>query len=89
MTNQIIISDITIHKDVPGRYSLNNLLKATGGEDKIKPVRGKSATEKQNTSFHTITTRQMKTGVKSCLNCLQYSQPMGNQRDAHKSVGFA
>lgn len=25
MTNQIIISDITIHKDAQGRYSLNDL----------------------------------------------------------------
>lgn len=38
MTNQIIISDITIHKDSQGRYSLNDLHQASGGEEKDKPA---------------------------------------------------
>ena len=38
MTNQIIISDITIHKDAQGRYSLNDLHQASGGEEKDKPA---------------------------------------------------
>lgn len=38
MTNQIIISDITIHKDSKGRYSLNDLHQASGGERKYEPA---------------------------------------------------
>lgn len=38
MTNQIIISDIAIHKDAQGRYSLNDLHQASGGEEKDKPA---------------------------------------------------
>lgn len=38
MTNQLIISDITIHKDSEGRYSLNDLHQASGGERKYEPA---------------------------------------------------
>lgn len=38
MTNQIIISDIAIHQDHEGRYSLNDLHKASGGDQKDKPI---------------------------------------------------
>ncbi|MBC8949382.1 KilA-N domain-containing protein [Xenorhabdus sp. TS4] len=37
-TNQIIISDVSIHQDTQGRYSLNDLHKASGGEEKNKPA---------------------------------------------------
>lgn len=37
MTNQIIISDITIHKDAQGRYSINDLHKAAGNERRHEP----------------------------------------------------
>ncbi|ECE1745248.1 phage antirepressor Ant [Salmonella enterica] len=38
MTNQIIISDISIRQDSEGRYSINDLHKASGSEQKDKPV---------------------------------------------------
>ncbi|SHG32150.1 KilA-N domain-containing protein [Pantoea sesami] len=38
MTNSIVISDIVIHQDAEGRYSINDLHKAAGGHDNIKPV---------------------------------------------------
>ncbi|PHM23699.1 KilA-N domain-containing protein [Xenorhabdus ehlersii] len=38
MANQIIISDITIHQDAKGRYSINDLHQASGGERKHEPA---------------------------------------------------
>lgn len=38
MTNQIIISNISIHQDAEGRYSLNDLHAASGKSDKDKPA---------------------------------------------------
>nr|WP_232353068.1 KilA-N domain-containing protein [Hafnia alvei] len=39
MTNaQLIISDITIHQDSEGRYSINDLHKASGGELRHAPA---------------------------------------------------
>jgi hypothetical protein len=37
MTNQIIISNISIHQDAQGRYSLNDLHKAAGNERRHEP----------------------------------------------------
>lgn len=37
MTNQIIISDIAIHQDEEGRYSVNDLHKASGSERRHEP----------------------------------------------------
>lgn len=37
MTNQIIISDISIHQDSKGRYSINDLHKAAGAEHRHLP----------------------------------------------------
>jgi hypothetical protein len=37
MTNQIIISDIVIHRDTEGRYSINDLHKAAGNERRHEP----------------------------------------------------
>ncbi|EBU9233327.1 DNA-binding protein [Salmonella enterica subsp. enterica serovar Ituri] len=37
MTNQITISDITIHRDSKGRYSINDLHKAAGNERRHEP----------------------------------------------------
>lgn len=38
MTAQIIISDIVIHQDSEGRYSINDLHKASGGEPRHAPA---------------------------------------------------
>jgi hypothetical protein len=38
MTNQLTIANITIRQDAEGRYCLNDLHKAAGGEAKHKPV---------------------------------------------------
>ncbi|EBF8121278.1 KilA-N domain-containing protein [Salmonella enterica subsp. enterica serovar Telelkebir] len=38
MTTQIIISDISIHQDSEGRFSINDLHKASGGEQRHYPA---------------------------------------------------
>ncbi|MCW1825686.1 KilA-N domain-containing protein [Enterobacter asburiae] len=39
MTNSIVISDIVIHQDAEGRYSINDLHKAAGGEKRHYPAK--------------------------------------------------